>query len=66
MGDLYAIMTAFCWSSAVIFFDISSKNFNAIHLNAIKNFIGITGFLVTIFLFSVPEPNFSSRPIAGF
>ena len=63
MGDLYAIATAICWSSAVIFFDISSKKFNAIHLNAIKNFIGITGFLATIFLFSIPVPNFSGNDI---
>ena len=59
MGDLYAILTAICWSSAVILFDISSKNFEAIQLNAIKNFIGVVGFLSTIIVLSIPIPEFT-------
>ena len=60
MGDIYAILTALCWSSAVILFDISSKKFEALQLNAIKNLIGVCGFFVTIIVFSIPHPKFSS------
>lgn len=63
MGDLYAVITAICWSSAVIFFDISTKNFTAIQLNVLKNFIGVFGFILTIVLFSIPSPNFSQQDI---
>ena len=63
MGDLYAIITAVCWSSAVILFDISTKNFTAIQLNVLKNFIGVFGFILTIVLFSIPSPNFSQQEI---
>ena len=63
MGDLYAVITAVCWSSAVILFDISTKNFTAIQLNVLKNFIGVLGFILTIFLFSIPSPNFSQQDI---
>ena len=63
MGDLYAVITAVCWSSAVILFDISTKNFTAIQLNVLKNFIGVFGFIFTIVLFSIPSPNFSQQDI---
>ena len=63
MGDLYAVITAVCWSSAVILFDISTKNFTAIQLNVLKNFIGVFGFILTIILFSIPSPNFSQQDI---
>ena len=59
MGDIYAIITAICWSSAVILFDISSKKFNAIQLSALKNFIGVLGFIITILVFSIPLPIFT-------
>ena len=63
MGDLYAVITAVCWSSAVILFDISTKNFTAIQLNVLKNFIGVFGFILTIIFFSIPSPNFSQQDI---
>ena len=63
MGDLYAVITAVCWSSAVILFDISTKNFTAIQLNVLKNFIGVFGFILTIVLFSIPSPSFSQQDI---
>ena len=63
MGDLYAVITAVCWSSAVIFLDISTKKFTAIQLNVLKNFIGVFGFILTIVLFSIPSPNFSQKDI---
>ncbi len=63
MGDLYAVITAVCWSSAVILFDISTKNFSAIQLNVLKNLIGVFGFILTIIVFSIPSPNFSQKDI---
>ena len=63
MGDLYAVITAVCWSSAVIIFDISTRSFTAIQLNVLKNFIGVFGFILTIVLFSIPSPNFSQKDI---
>ena len=63
MGDIYAIITAVCWSSAVILFDISSKKFQPIEINAIKNFIGIIGFICTIILFNIPLPILSSNDL---
>ena len=63
MGDLYAVITAVCWSSAVILLDICTKNFTAIQLNVLKNFIGVFGFIFTIVLFSIPSPNFSQQDI---
>ena len=63
MGDLYAVITAICWSSAVILFDISTKNFTAIQLNILKNFIGVFGFILTIIVLSIPSPNFSQQDI---
>ena len=53
MGDLYAVITAVCWSYAVILFDISTKNFTAIQLNVLKNFIGVFGFILTIILYTI-------------
>ena len=63
MGDVYAIITAVCWSSAVILFDVSTKKFEAIQLNALKNFIGVVGFIATIIIFSLPAPNFSGSEL---
>ena len=63
MGDLYAVITAICWSSAVILFDVSTKKFEAIQLNALKNFIGIVGFIATIIIFSIPNPQFSNHDL---
>ena len=63
MGDLYAVITAICWSSAVILFDLSTKKFEAIQLNALKNFIGIVGFIATIIIFSIPNPQFSNHDL---
>ena len=63
MGDLYAVITAICWSSAVVLFDISTKNFTAIQLNVLKNFIGVFGFILTIIVLSIPSPNFSQQDI---
>ena len=63
MGDIYALLTAFCWSVAVILFDISSNRLNPLQINIVKNFIGVVGFILTIFILSIPYPNFSDNQL---
>ena len=63
MGDIYAIITALCWSSAVILFDVSSKKMDSFQLNVLKNFVGVFGFILTIIILSVPIPIFSQHEI---
>lgn len=60
MGDLYALLTAVCWSFAVILFELSSKELNPLQMNIIKNSIGVMGFIATIFILNIPYPDFSS------
>ena len=63
MGDIYAIITALCWSSAVILFDVSSKKIDSFQLNVLKNFVGVFGFILTIIILSIPIPIFSQHEI---
>lgn len=56
LGDIYAILTAFCWSSAVILFDVSSRKLSSLQMNVIKNFIGVAGFIGTIIILNIPIP----------
>ena len=63
MGDIYAIITAICWSSAVILFDVSSKKMDSFQLNVLKNFVGVFGFILTIIVLSIPIPIFSQHEI---
>jgi len=63
MGDIYAIITAICWSSAVILFDVSSKKMDSFQLNVLKNFVGVFGFILTIIVLSIPMPSFSQHEI---
>ena len=48
LGDIYAILTAICWSSAVILFDLSSRRLSSLQVNILKNIIGVFGFLITL------------------
>ena len=41
LGDIYAILTAICWSSAVILFDLSSRRLSSLQVNILKNIIGV-------------------------
>ena len=59
MGDIYALLTAFCWSVAVILFDLSSNKLNPLQINIVKNSIGVIGFILTIIILSIPFPSFS-------
>lgn len=63
MGDFYALLTAVCWSIAVILFDISSKNMGSLQMSFIKNLIGVIGFIFTIIFLKIPVPQFSNLEI---
>ncbi|MFL3006606.1 MAG: DMT family transporter [Candidatus Neomarinimicrobiota bacterium] len=61
MGDIYALLTAVCWSFAVILFELSSNKLNPLQINIVKNSFGVIGFIITIFIFDIPYPNFSDK-----
>ena len=63
MGDLYALLTAVCWSIAVILLDLSSNKFNPLQINIVKNSLGVLGFIITIFILNIPYPNFSNKSL---
>ena len=60
-GDMYALLTAFCWSSAVIFFDLSGRRLGAMQINLLKNAVGVAGFTLTLLIIGNGFPGFSSR-----
>ena len=61
MGDIYALLTAVCWSFAVILFELSSNKLNPLQINIVKNSFGVVGFIITIFILDIPYPNFSNE-----
>ena len=61
MGDIYALLTAVCWSSAVILFELSSNKLNPLQINIVKNSFGVIGFIITILILDIPYPNFSNK-----
>lgn len=63
MGDLFALLTAVCWSIAVILFDLSSNKLTPLQINIIKNSVGVFGFLSTIKIFSITYPGFSNNEL---
>ncbi len=58
-GDLYALLTALCWSSAVILFDLSGRRLGAMQINLLKNGIGVVGFIFTLMVMGHGIPDFS-------
>ena len=44
LGDFYAIMTALCWSSGVIFFEIAGRSLNTLQISLLKNIVGRNWF----------------------
>ena len=71
MGDIYALLTAVCWSFAVILFELSSNKLNPLQINIVKNSFGVIGFIITILILDIPYPNFSNKnlvilAISGF
>ena len=61
MGDIYALLTAVCWSFAVILFELSSNKLNPLQINIVKNSFGVIGFIITILILDIPYPNFSNK-----
>ena len=45
LGEIYAILTALCWSSGVIFFQVSGRVLSSLQINLLKNTIGVIGFI---------------------
>ena len=45
LGDIYAILTALCWSSGVIFFDIAGRVLTSDQISLLKNIVGVLGFI---------------------
>ena len=43
-GDIFAILTAICWSSGVIFFHVSGRILSSLQISLLKNIIGVIGF----------------------
>ena len=63
-GDIYALLTAFCWSSAVILFDLSSRRLGSLEMNMLKNIIGVFGFVLTLQFMEGGFPKCSSIDLA--
>ena len=64
LGDIFAVLTAFCWSSAVILFELSGKSLTSLQISLIKNIIGVIGFTITIILMDISFLDFSKSEIA--
>lgn len=45
LGEIYAILTALCWSSGVIFFQVSGRVLSSLQINLLKNTLGVIGFI---------------------
>ena len=44
-GDIFAILTALCWSLGVIFFQVSGRILGSLQISLLKNIIGVIGFI---------------------
>jgi drug/metabolite transporter (DMT)-like permease len=64
MGELFALLTAVVWAVAVILFKKSGENVHPIALNLFKNFLAITLFIPTIYIFG--EVLFRKAPISDY
>ena len=54
-GDLYAILTSFCWATAVILFQLSGRILGSMHINVIKNTIGVIFFILFLIILSLKK-----------
>ena len=61
LGDIYAILTALCWSCGVIFFEIAGRVLSSIQISLLKNIVGVIGFLSFIVLQGDPFPAFTGQ-----
>ena len=63
LGDIFAVLTAFCWSSAVILFELSGKSLTSLQISLIKNIIGVIGFTITIIFIDLSFLDFTKSEI---
>ena len=61
LGDIYAILTAICWSCGVICFDIAGRVLNSLQISLLKNIVGVLGFIIFLFIQSDSFPSFSQH-----
>lgn len=61
LGDLYAILTALCWSCGVIFFEIAGRVLNTLQISLLKNIVGVVGFILFILIQGHAFPLFSQQ-----
>ena len=61
LGDIYAILTALCWSCGVIFFGIAGKVLTSLQISLLKNIVGVIGFLSFIIIKGDDFPTFDDK-----
>jgi len=61
IGDIYAILTAICWSCGVICFDIAGRVLNSLQISLLKNIVGVLGFIGFLLLQGDPFPLFAQH-----
>ena len=61
LGDIYAILTAICWSCGVICFDIAGRVLNSLQISLLKNIVGVLGFIGVLLLQGDPFPLFAEH-----
>jgi drug/metabolite transporter (DMT)-like permease len=61
LGDIYAILTAICWSCGVICFDIAGRVLNSLQISLLKNIVGVLGFIGFLLLQGDPFPVFAQH-----
>jgi drug/metabolite transporter (DMT)-like permease len=61
LGDIYAILTAICWSCGVICFDIAGRVLNSLQISLLKNIVGVLGFIGFLLLQGDPFPVFDQH-----
>ena len=61
LGDIYAILTALCWSCGVIFFEIAGRVLSSLQISLLKNIVGVIGFLSFIVLKGDVFPAFNDE-----
>jgi len=61
LGDIYALLTALCWASAVILFKVSTRKLGDMQINLLKNTIGTIGFVSVLLLQRNAFPEFNNR-----
>ena len=61
VGDIYAILTALCWSCGVIFFGIAGRVLSSLQISLLKNIVGVIGFLSFIVIEGDAFPAFNDE-----